>query len=57
MLKFLLIENFALIDHLEIEFQKGFNLITGEALGGPVSKPIKIYDVKIENENIFIKSN
>ena len=34
-----------------------FNLITGEALGGPVSKPVKIYDVKIENENIFIKSN
>ena len=34
-----------------------FNLITGEALGGPVSKPVKIYDVKIDNENIFIKSN
>lgn len=33
-----------------------FNLITGEALGGPVSKPIKIYDVKLENENIYIKS-
>ena len=34
MLKFLLIENFALIDHLEIEFQKGFNLITGETGSG-----------------------
>ena len=34
MLKFLLIENFALIDYLEIEFQKGFNLITGETGSG-----------------------
>ena len=34
MLKFLLIENFALIDHLEVEFQKGLNLITGETGSG-----------------------
>jgi len=34
MLKFLLIENFALIDHLEIEFRKGLNLITGETGSG-----------------------
>ncbi len=34
MLKFLLIENFALIDYLEIEFEKGFNLITGETGSG-----------------------
>ena len=34
MLKFLLIENFALIDHLEVEFRKGLNLITGETGSG-----------------------
>ena len=34
MLRFLSITNFALIDHLEIEFQSGFNLITGETGSG-----------------------
>ena len=34
MLKFLSVENFALIDRLEIEFSKGLNLITGETGSG-----------------------
>jgi DNA repair protein RecN (Recombination protein N) len=34
MLKFLSVENFALIDRLEIEFQPGLNLITGETGSG-----------------------
>ena len=34
MLKFLSVENFALIDRLEIEFQKGLTLITGETGSG-----------------------
>jgi len=34
MLKFLSVENFALIDRLEIEFRKGLNLITGETGSG-----------------------
>ncbi|MGH9339284.1 MAG: DNA repair protein RecN [Acidobacteriota bacterium] len=34
MLKFLSIENFALIDRLEVEFQSGLNLITGETGSG-----------------------
>lgn len=34
MLKFLSIQNFALIDRLEIDFQAGFNLITGETGSG-----------------------
>ena len=34
MLKFLSIRNFALIDRLEIEFQEGLNLITGETGSG-----------------------
>ncbi len=34
MLKFLRIENFALIDHLEVEFEQGLNLITGETGSG-----------------------
>jgi len=34
MLKFLSIENFALIDRLEIEFSRGLNLITGETGSG-----------------------
>ncbi len=34
MLKFLSVENFALIDRLEIEFRQGLNLITGETGSG-----------------------
>ncbi len=34
MLKFLAIENFALIDQLEVEFRPGFNVITGETGSG-----------------------
>ena len=34
MLKFLSVENFALIDHLEVEFTEGLNLITGETGSG-----------------------
>jgi DNA repair protein RecN (Recombination protein N) len=34
MLKYLEIHQFALIDHLEIEFQKGLNLLTGETGSG-----------------------
>lgn len=34
MLKFIEISQFALIDHLEIEFQKGLNLLTGETGSG-----------------------
>lgn len=34
MLKFLCIENFALIDRLEIEFESGLNLVTGETGSG-----------------------
>ena len=34
MLKFLAIENFALIDRLEIEFEAGLNLVTGETGSG-----------------------
>ena len=34
MLKFLSIKNFALIDRLEVEFQSGLNLITGETGSG-----------------------
>ncbi len=34
MLKFLSIENFALVDHLEVEFESGLNLITGETGSG-----------------------
>jgi DNA repair protein RecN (Recombination protein N) len=34
MLKFLVISQFALIDHLEIEFDKGLNLLTGETGSG-----------------------
>lgn len=34
MLRFLSIDNFALIDHLEVEFQAGLNLITGETGSG-----------------------
>ncbi len=34
MLKFLSIENLALIDRLQVEFQPGFNLITGETGSG-----------------------
>jgi DNA repair protein RecN (Recombination protein N) len=34
MLKHLVIQNYALIDHLEIEFHKGLNIITGETGAG-----------------------
>ena len=34
MLKFLSVENFALIDRLEVEFRQGLNLITGETGSG-----------------------
>lgn len=34
MLRFLSVENFALIDHLEVEFTQGLNLITGETGSG-----------------------
>ncbi|MBI4446591.1 MAG: DNA repair protein RecN [Acidobacteria bacterium] len=34
MLKFLSIENFALINHLEVDFEQGLNLITGETGSG-----------------------
>lgn len=34
MLRFLSIENFALIEHLEVEFRSGLNLITGETGSG-----------------------
>jgi DNA repair protein RecN (Recombination protein N) len=34
MLKFLSVENFALIDRLEVEFSRGLNLITGETGSG-----------------------
>ena len=34
MLKFLSVENFALIDRLEVEFSQGLNLITGETGSG-----------------------
>lgn len=34
MLKFLSVENFALIDRLEVEFTEGLNLITGETGSG-----------------------
>ncbi|HSR66748.1 MAG TPA: DNA repair protein RecN [Acidobacteriota bacterium] len=34
MLKFLSIENFALIDSLQVEFQEGLNLVTGETGSG-----------------------
>ena len=34
MLKFLAIENFALIDQLEVEFRPGLNVITGETGSG-----------------------
>jgi len=34
MLKFLSVENFVLIDRLEVEFQQGLNLITGETGSG-----------------------
>ena len=34
MLKFLAVQNFALIEHLEVEFQQGLNLITGETGSG-----------------------
>src|SRR5256886_9222465 len=34
MLRFLRIQNFALIDQLQIEFQEGFNLLSGETGAG-----------------------
>jgi DNA repair protein RecN (Recombination protein N) len=34
MLQFIVIDSFALIDHLEIEFESGLNLITGETGSG-----------------------
>lgn len=34
MLRKLHIQNYALIDHLEIDFQKGLNIITGETGAG-----------------------
>ena len=34
MLKFLSVENFALIDRLAVEFRQGLNLITGETGSG-----------------------
>src|SRR5687767_2969317 len=34
MLRFLRVRNFALIDHLEIHFEDGFNLLSGETGAG-----------------------
>ena len=34
MLRFISIDNFALIDHLEVDFEEGLNLITGETGSG-----------------------
>lgn len=34
MLKSLLIQNFVLIDHLDIDFEDGFSVITGETGAG-----------------------
>src|SRR5436190_21422694 len=34
MLKNIFIQNYALIDHLELEFEKGLNIVTGETGAG-----------------------
>lgn len=65
MLTSLSIKNFALIDHLEIEFFKGFSIITGEtgagksivlgALGLLQGKRADLGSLKNKEENALLK--